>query len=166
MQKPELSKSVAVSDNRGVFSATELGYECIQTNVSYNTNKYTFRGMHLQSAPHAQSKMVKVVNGSITDIIVDLREDSEDYMVVQTFYMEKGDELLVPKGFANGFITMEDHTVVQYLVDYPYTPAAEVCIHWKSFERIEDIFLKNFGDIIISDKDKNATINKNDKLWD
>jgi len=164
MQKPELGKSICVGDNRGVFSASELNGEWVQTNVSYNTSKYTFRGMHLQSSPHSQSKLIKVVRGSITDIVVDLREDSDDYMVVQTYYMEKGEELFVPKGFAHGFITMEDHTVVQYLVDYPYTPEADVSIHWKSFERIEDIFTRSFGDLIISDKDRDAPVIKDYKV--
>ena len=75
MEKAELGKSICVGDNRGVFSASELSKPMgwVQTNVSYNTSKYTFRGMHLQSSPHSQSKLIKVVRGSITDIIVDQR---------------------------------------------------------------------------------------------
>ena len=153
MVQPYLSKSIAVADNRGVFSATSFAdTEWIQTNVSYNTHKDTFRGMHLQKSPHAQNKLVKVVNGSIIDVIIDLREDGH-YMRMHTFHMEIGDELLVPKGFAHGFLTLEPHTVVQYLVDHPYTPEADVSINWKSFPKIAEMWDEMS---VISDKDANA----------
>lgn len=163
--KPILSKSIAVSDNRGVFSASALlessGF--VQTNVSYNINKDTFRGMHLQRHPHAQSKLLKVINGSILDIIVDLNEGSDDYGVVQWFDMNQGDEILVPKGFAHGFITKVDHTVVQYLVDGPYVPDADVSINWKSFKDI-GLILDFRTNLIISDKDSEALMLNEIKL--
>lgn len=159
--KPVQMKSVAVSDNRGVFSASSLTNHkgegmWIQTNVSYNLKKHTFRGMHLQRYPDSQTKLVKVVSGSIIDVVVNLDKDSEDYMKEQWFTLEQGDELLVPKGFAHGFITLVDHTVVQYLVDHPYTPEADVSIHWSSFKKIKEIFDVEYPDMIISDKDTNA----------
>ena len=164
--KPVLSKSIAVSDNRGVFSASSLPEdgEWIQTNVSYNLKAHTFRGMHLQRRPFSQNKLLKVVNGSIIDIIVCLDKDSEDYMKVQWFTLEQGDEILVPKGYAHGFITLVDHTVVQYLVDAPYTPEADVSIHWSSFPKIKEIFEVEYPDMIISKKDMLAPMIKDLKL--
>lgn len=163
METPELNKSIAVADNRGVFSASELTQSkgWVQTNVSYNALKHTFRGMHLQRSPHAQSKLVKVVHGSIIDIIVDLRDES--YGTMYSYTMNIGDELLVPKGFAHGFITLEDHTVVQYLVDHPYKPKADLTINWNSFDGLSDCL--PYNDVrIISDKDKNAPMLKDINL--
>lgn len=159
--KPVQMKSVAVSDNRGVFSASSVvNYKgegmWIQTNVSYNLKKHTFRGMHLQRYPFSQSKLIKVVNGSIIDVVVNLDKESEDYMKEQWFTLEQGDELFVPKGFAHGFITLVDHTVVQYLVDEPYTPEADVSIHWSSFPKIKEIFSVEYPNMIISTKDMTA----------
>lgn len=167
--KPILREGKSFSDNRGAFSPTVLVNHnnepmWIQTNVSHNILKHTFRGMHLQKRPHAQTKLVKVVSGSIIDIIVDLNEGSEDYMKVQWFTLEQGDELIVPKGFAHGFITLLDHTVVQYLVDYPYTPEADVSINWRSFKKIREIFDVEYPDLVISEKDSNALMLNEIKL--
>lgn len=166
MVTPILNKSIAVSDNRGVFSATPLpNTDWIQTNVSYNINKNTFRGMHLQKHPHSQTKLVKVINGSIIDIIIDLRKDS--YLKIYSYEMNVGHELLVPKGFLHGFITLEEHTVVQYLIDHPYTPDSDVSINYKSFPHIEGL-LKERGilsnDLIISDKDNDAPLFKTNEI--
>jgi dTDP-4-dehydrorhamnose 3,5-epimerase len=80
--------------------------------------------------------------------------------------MESGDELLVPKGFAHGFITLRDNTIVQYLVDNDYSPESEGSIVWTNFEQIKvkiENLVGNFdeNDITISDKD---LITKNFKL--
>jgi len=164
--KVKLSKSVAVGDNRGVFSASEFSEDSgvVQTNVSYNLKKHTFRGMHLQREPFAQSKLLKVVNGTIIDLVVDLNVGSEDYMKVQWFTLEQGDEIFVPKGFAHGFITLVDHAVVQYLVDAPYNPEADVSINWKSFKKIREIFAVEFPNLIISEKDSTALMLNEIKL--
>jgi dTDP-4-dehydrorhamnose 3,5-epimerase len=152
--EPILSKSIAVADDRGVFSATSIeDKRWIQTNVSYNRVKNVFRGMHLQKGKFAQDKLVKVVNGSIVDMIVDLRK-GDNYLRLYTYNMEIGDELLVPKGFAHGFLTLEEHTVVQYLVDAPYTPSADVSLNWKSFEGIKEMY--EGQDFLMSPKDANA----------
>jgi len=157
--KAVLRKGQAFSDMRGVFSPTVLVNHnnepmWVQTNVSYNALSRTFRGMHLQRSPHAQTKLVKVISGSIIDFIVDLNEGSDAYMEVQSFNLESGDELIVPKGFAHGFITLLDNTVVQYLVDAPYVPEADVSINWKSFKKMREMY-QNL-DMVISEKDSKA----------
>lgn len=148
-------------DSRGVFAPLSLkvgGLEWIQSNVSFNPKKYTLRGLHFQVGEFAQTKLIKVINGEILDFIVDIREDSDDYMMLYQYHMESGDELLVPKGFAHGFITLKDNTIVQYLVDNDYSPKSEGSIVWTNFEKIkikiEHLVGKfNESEITISDKD-------------
>ena len=156
-------------DNRGVFAPLSLkvgGLDWIQSNVSFNPKKYTLRGLHFQVGEFAQTKLIKVINGEILDFIVDIREGSENYMMLYMYHMESGDELLVPKGFAHGFITLRDNTIVQYLVDNDYSPESEGSIVWTNFKQIKvkiENLVGNFdeNDITISDKD---LVTKNFKL--
>lgn len=162
MEKPTLIHNPTFADDRGRFAPLELIFgedkieilrkDWIQSNISYNPKKHTFRGMHLQLEPYAQSKLVKVVNGGIIDFVVDLRKDSPSYMKVQHFVMDANNELLVPRGFAHGFITTEDNTVVQYLVDNEYSVSNERSIAWISFPEIKEI-VNQFGPLMISTKD-------------
>jgi dTDP-4-dehydrorhamnose 3,5-epimerase len=157
----QFTKKNVFSDKRGSFVPLSLkigGINWIQTNLSVNPKKYTLRGLHFQVGEFAQTKLVKVITGEMLDFIVDIREDSDDYMMLYMYHMENGDELLVPKGFAHGFITLRDNTVVQYLIDNDYSPENEGSIVWKKFPQIKvkiENLIGNFdeNDIIISDKD-------------
>ncbi len=153
---PQFSNSFAAEDSRGVFSASELNPKWIQINTSYNKKAGTLRGMHFQVEPHAQTKMVKVVHGSIWDVVVDIRPESPTFLMVYDYEMQSGEELLVPKGFAHGFVTLEDHTVVQYLIDEPYVPEADRSTNWQGITRMKSIVESFIKDVIVSDKDKNA----------
>jgi dTDP-4-dehydrorhamnose 3,5-epimerase len=167
MEKATLIYNPCFADNRGVFAPLPLVFgedkieilrkDWVQSNISYNPNKFTFRGMHLQEGPYAQAKLVKVVNGSIIDFVVDLRPKSPDYLKVQEFIVTSGSEVYVPRGFAHGFITTEDNTVVQYLVDNQYNKESERSILWSSFPEIRKLIKEQHVDPIISDKDLNAT---------
>jgi dTDP-4-dehydrorhamnose 3,5-epimerase len=167
MEKATLIYNPCFADNRGVFAPLPLVFgedkieilrkDWVQSNISYNPNKFTFRGMHLQEGPHAQAKLVKVVNGSIIDFVVDLRPKSPDYLKVQEFIVTSSSEVYVPRGFAHGFITTEDNTVVQYLVDNQYNKESERSILWSSFPEIRKLIKEQHVDPIISDKDLNAT---------
>lgn len=156
-------------DNRGVFAPLSLkigGLDWIQSNISFNPKKYTLRGLHFQVGEFAQTKLIKVINGEILDFIVDIREGTNNYMMLYMYHMESGDELLVPKGFAHGFITLRDNTIVQYLVDNDYSPENEGSIVWTHFQliklKIENLVGKfDENDIVMSDKD---LITKNFKL--
>jgi dTDP-4-dehydrorhamnose 3,5-epimerase len=112
--------------------------------------------MHYQLEPHAQTKLVKVVHGSIWDVVVDIRPESPTFLMVYDYEMQAGEELLVPKGFAHGFVTLEDHTVVQYLIDAPYVPEADRSTNWQGIRRMKSIVESFIKELIISDKDKNA----------
>src|SRR5690606_1245417 len=87
----------------------------------------TLRGMHFQRAPHAEDKLVRCARGAIWDAIVDLRPDSPTYCrwIGVELSEANGRMLLVPKGFAHGFVTLADDVVVTYQVSESYTPASE-----------------------------------------
>jgi dTDP-4-dehydrorhamnose 3,5-epimerase len=106
--------------------------EWVQDNQSYSAEKYVLRGLHLQIAPFAQAKLVRVLKGSIFDVAVDLRKNSPsygqwDYCILTA---EKANQLYVPVGFAHGFLTLEHHTEVFYKVTAAYAPNYEVGIRY------------------------------------
>ena len=161
MEIPELIKNNVFVDNRGTFAPIQLNTlnkKWLQSNISVNPNKYTLRGLHYQFGNSAQAKLVKVINGTILDFVIDLREFSPNYNKIEFFLMKPGDELFVPFDFAHGFITLDDNTIVQYLVDNHYDPKSERCILWSTIPEIENKILeydKNFdkNNLLISNKD-------------
>lgn len=139
------------------FENVGLNTGIVQINNSLSADKGTLRGMHYQLAPKAEDKVVRCIRGSLFDVIIDLRENSATFK--QWFGIELSAEnrkmLYVPKGFAHGFITLEDKTEVFYLVTEFYCPQYErglryddptFCMQWP----IEPV--------VISEKDKNHPI--------
>jgi dTDP-4-dehydrorhamnose 3,5-epimerase len=161
MEQPRIINNRIFYDERGSFSPLslfELDKEWKQSNISVNPKKFTLRGLHYQSGETAQAKLIKVINGRILDFVVDLRVSFRSYDNCQFFEMKSGDELIVPRGFAHGFITLEDNTVVQYLVDNDYSPNNEGSLLWSSLPDIKKEILKldstfDISNIIISEKD-------------
>ena len=126
-------------DSRGFFSETynldlfqSHGIEVsfIQDNFSSSSEQYTFRGMHFQRPPHAQAKLVRVLRGSIVDIIVDIRKDSPTFLKSKSFELsyQKFNQLFIPEGFAHGFLTMEEDTEIAYKVSKYYSPEHDVSL--------------------------------------
>ncbi len=109
------------------FEAHGLNANVVQANVSYSKTKGTIRGMHYQVAPYSETKSIRCFSGSIYDVIIDIRPDSPTYKqwIGVELSAENGLMLFVPEGFAHGFITLEDHSSVNYLVTAYYTPGAE-----------------------------------------
>ena len=165
MEEGFLIHNSVFEDSRGIFAPLPLKFgegklsvlrkNWIQSNISVNPKKFTFRGLHFQVGEFAQSKLVKVITGEIIDFIVDIRPNSPNYLKVREFVVKPNIELFVPKGFAHGFITTEDNTVVQYLVDNDYSPVNEGSIFWVDFEIIKQTVERVIGDneLIISTKD-------------
>jgi dTDP-4-dehydrorhamnose 3,5-epimerase len=127
-------------DNRGYFyesySAREFakaGIDAIfvQDNQSLS-QKGTLRGLHAQAAPFAQGKLVRVIQGSVLDIAVDIRKKSNTYG--QTFSIvlseENHQQLWIPPGFLHGFLTLEDHTIFTYKVTNYYDKNSELGVIW------------------------------------
>lgn len=122
-------------DERGFFARTfcvkefkehGLTTRFVQHNASQSAKRGTLRGMHLQSAPHSEVKVVTCLKGAIWDVIIDLRPKSPTYCQWRGFELTAANrhQLYVPKGFAHGFQTLCDEVEVGYLISAFYAPAA------------------------------------------
>jgi dTDP-4-dehydrorhamnose 3,5-epimerase len=128
-------------DARGYFSETYsrqrfadagIGIDWVQDNQSFSAEQGVLRGLHFQVAPFAQDKLIRVLRGSIFDVAVDLRAGSATYgkWVASVLSAEAWNQLLVPKGFAHGFVTLEPGVEVLYKVSAPYAPDCDRAIRW------------------------------------
>lgn len=125
-----------------------------QDNHAYSAAGGVVRGLHFQSPPHAQAKLIRVTRGSIYDVAVDIRQGSPTYG--QHVAVELSDrnwmQLFVPAGFAHGYCTLEPHTEVLYKVSGQYSPEAEGGLRWDD----PDIAIKwplVASDAVVSPKD-------------
>ena len=159
-------QALAHLDQRGSFSETfsrrrfaELGidHEFVQDNESRSTASGTVRGLHLQIDPDAQGKLVRVLEGAIFDVAVDLRPESSTFLCHAGIELRAGDNRLfwIPPGFAHGFCTLTDHTTVSYKVTSPYSPAAERSICWDDPE-LQIAWPVKPDAAVLSDKDSIA----------
>ena len=154
--EPYTSKTGVFADDRGLLFPLALEPEWIQSNISIN-KKWTFRGLHHQSGKYAQAKLISVVKGSIIDFLVDLRKNS--FEETHFFRLQAGDQVYVPKGFAHGFLALEEDTIIQYLVDSAYLPEKERSFDWTSNQTVRELILAEVGDknnLLISVKDSSA----------
>jgi dTDP-4-dehydrorhamnose 3,5-epimerase len=120
------------SYNRRVFAQNGIEAEFVQDNVSFSAVVGTMRGLHYQAPPNAQGKLVRVLQGCILDVAVDMRRHSASYgaHVSAELSAENGRQLHVPIGFAHGFVTREPDTIVAYKVTNFYAPEADHGIFW------------------------------------
>ncbi len=153
-------------DARGFFAETwsrrkfedqGLALDWVQDNQSLSVEKATLRGLHFQVAPFAQDKLIRVLRGSIFDVAVDLRENSASYgkWVSCVLSAVAFNQLLVPKGFAHGFLTLEPSTEVSYKVSAPYAPQCDRVIRWDDPALAVEWPLAG-GVPVLSDKDRAA----------
>ncbi len=129
------------ADERGYFARTYCQKEFrsrglhdtfVQSNVSYNKQKGTLRGMHYQAEPYGEVKVVACTAGEIYDVIIDLRPDSETYcrwfgVSLSETYEQS---LYIPKGFAHGFQTIRDNSIVHYQMGEFYQPEYARGVRW------------------------------------
>src|SRR5665648_382790 len=129
-------------------------YEFVQDNES-KSSYGVLRGLHYQLAPYSQTKLVRVLQGRVYDVAVDIRKDSPTYAEWVGLELSSGNkkQLLIPKGFAHGFCVLSETATFAYKCDEYYRPEAErgivyndptLAINWK----VKD------GDILVSDKDR------------
>ena len=139
------------NDSRGSYtpiSTYQLGIEWEQCSISVNDKKGTFRGLHYQTNPK-QTKYIKVIKGSIIDFMLNL-----DTNELHHFTLDSNESILVPDNMAHGFLTLEDMTIVTYMVKGEYNPESEHSIVWHTIDEVKRVILDNIeGELIISDKD-------------
>ena len=155
-------------DSRGFFLESynyntfkELGIENVFVQDNHSKSlKGVLRGLHFQKEEYSQAKLISILKGSVLDIVVDLRKDSETfgrYFAIEI--NEKSKRMLfIPKNFAHGFLTLEDDTEVFYKCDNFYNPKSESGIIWNDRDLNIDWNFKKYNidehKLIISEKDK------------
>ena len=149
--KQETLQHKTFNDSRGSYTpiqTNQLGIEWEQCSISVNDKKGTFRGLHYQTNP-PQTKYIKVVRGSIIDFMLNLDTNELIY-----FTLGSNEAILVPHNMAHGFLTLEDMTIVTYMVKGEYNPQSEHSIVWHTIDELKEVSLDNTdGYLIISDKD-------------
>jgi dTDP-4-dehydrorhamnose 3,5-epimerase len=117
---------------RADFAAQGLKNDFLQDNQSSSDRPGTVRGLHFQRPPFAQTKLVRVLRGSIFDVAVDLRRSSPSFgrHIAIKLSSQGNEQLLIPAGFAHGFCTLEPDTVVFYKVDQVYSAAHDSGVNW------------------------------------
>ena len=152
-------------DSRGYFmesfsqrdfvAQTGLEVRFVQDNES-RSRKGVLRGLHFQREPHAQAKLVRVVSGRVLDVAVDIRPESPTFgkYVAVELSGTNHRQLFIPKGFAHGYVVLEDDTVFQYKCDDYYHPECEGGIAWND-PQIAIQWPLAESEIILSEKDSN-----------
>ena len=130
-----------IKDNRGSFARAfciremedhGLPFKIVQCNLSENYKASTLRGMHYQSGNAAEIKLFRCIEGKLLDVIVDLRKGSKSfgkYFKIE-LSAENGKMMYIPKGFAHGFLTLEDNTKAFYMVSEFYSKESDEVIRW------------------------------------
>lgn len=155
-----------IGDERGFFSETwnaqdhfNLGIPTnfVQDNHSYSAGKGVLRGLHYQLPPRAQDKLVRVMKGAILDVVVDIRRGSPTFAkwIGIEISDDKWNQVLVPKGFAHGFLTLLPHTEVIYKVTDHYSPEHDRAIRFDDTD-IGIAWPLPVSEIQMSDKDRRA----------
>ena len=153
-------------DERGYFfeSFNEKEFKEKVGDVNFvqdNESRSSFgvlRGMHFQKGEHAQAKLVRVVKGSVIDVVIDIRPDSPNYKKIYAVYLseENHRQFFVPKGFAHGFMSLSNDTIFQYKCDNFYNKESEGAIF--AFDATLNIQWQSWIDasqIVMSEKDLN-----------
>ena len=154
-----------LNDKRGYFMESfrqdllesEVGYKInfIQDNES-QSKKGVLRGLHYQIQPFAQSKLIRVIHGSVLDIVVDIRKNSPffgKHLAIELNDIDK-QQLFIPKGFAHGFVVLSDSAIFNYKVDNYYKPECEKGIAFDDNELGIDWRI-SMNSLKLSEKDKN-----------
>lgn len=160
---PVLIRPRRFGDARGYFMETYsleafrsagIAMAFVQDNQSLSERRGVLRGLHFQKPPAAQAKLVRVLKGSIFDVVVDLRQGSPHYgrWCAATLSADGAEQLFVPHGFAHGFCTLEAATEVAYKVDSPYAPDQEGSLAWDD-PAIGIGWPVSRAEVLVSDKD-------------
>jgi len=166
IEGPLIIEPRVFGDHRGYFfeSFSQRDFEAnvgpvtfVQDNESYSAQRGVVRGLHFQKGDKAQAKLLRVVRGSVLDVAVDIRPGSPTFgrhvKVVLSGVNKR--QFFIPRGFAHGFLVLEDDTVFQYKCDNFYAPEAEGSYRWN-----DPFFAVDWGvspeEVILSEKDARA----------
>jgi dTDP-4-dehydrorhamnose 3,5-epimerase len=138
LHEVKLLKTSVHADSRGtwerIFDVEESFLKSGIKQVSYssNPNSGTLRGLHYQKEPYSETKLIKCVRGRIFDVVVDVRVSSSNYLDYQSFELSEDDglALIVPPGFAHGFITLKDNSQLIYAMDEKFNESAYAGLRW------------------------------------
>jgi len=141
--------------NKSVLESLGIEIDFVQDNHSCSGPQGTVRGLHFQTPPFAQAKLIRVIRGSIFDVAVDIRKNSPTYgrSVTATLSADNAQQLLVPEGFAHGFCTLEPDTEVLYKVNNYYSAEHDAGMQWNDPALGID-WPVSASDAVLSDKDK------------
>ena len=159
-------------DNRGWFMESwsekkmedaGLFYRFVQDNHSFSAQRGTLRGLHFQKGDAAQAKLVRCVRGAVRDVAVDMRKGSPTYKkwVAVELSAENKRQMLIPRGFLHGFVTLTDDVEFLYKADGLYNAQADRNVLWSDPELAVDWGVEN---PIVSEKDKNAPLLKDSDI--
>ena len=151
-------------DNRGwtmeswskkTLEEAGLYYNFVQDNHSFSAHKGILRGLHFQQGDAAQAKLVRCIRGAVLDVAVDMRKGSPTYMKWEAVELSEDNfrQLLIPRGFLHGFLTLTDNVEIVYKLDNYYNREADRSIRWDDPDLNIDWGIDN---PILSDKDRNA----------
>lgn len=163
---PTLIEPKLFRDERGYFFESfnlkdfedKMGQKInfVQDNESFS-QKGTLRGMHFQTGPWEQAKLVRVVKGSVYDVAVDIRPWSSTFGKYVGVYLsgDNHQQFFIPRGFAHGFVALEDNTIFQYKCDNYYHKANEGSFKWDSIGIPWNNYI-DLNNIVLSEKDAKA----------
>jgi dTDP-4-dehydrorhamnose 3,5-epimerase len=143
--------------SKDVFHENGLRTDWIQENQSHSKSLHTVRGLHFQRPPHAETKLVRVLQGTILDVFVDLRRESPTYGEWDSIELSADNDkvIYIPRGFAHGFCTLTNNAIVHYKVDSAYAPDYEGGIRWND-PHIGIAW--NVHEAFLSDRDKDLPL--------
>ena len=144
------------SFNKNIFLKNGLALEFVQDNQSLS-NKNVLRGLHFQSPPYAQGKLIRVIKGSVLDVAVDIRKSSPTYGKNVVINLSEQNKIMfyIPEGFAHGFLTLEDNTIFSYKCTNFFNKESEGSLFWNDLDLNINWGITN---PILSDKDKVAPL--------
>ncbi|MGI9450360.1 MAG: dTDP-4-dehydrorhamnose 3,5-epimerase [Geminicoccaceae bacterium] len=142
--------------NRQTLARIGITAEFVQENHAYSADVGTLRGLHFQRPPASQTKLLRVLRGAILDVCVDLRHGSPNFgrHVMVEMTAESGQQILCPKGFAHGLLTLKPHTEIAYKVDAYYAPELDLGVRFDDPDLVIDWPLPE-EKLILSGKDRN-----------
>tara|TARA_Y100000385_G_C12840173_1_gene528422 strand:+ start:190 stop:741 length:552 start_codon:yes stop_codon:yes gene_type:complete len=121
--------------NQEIFQDYGIKNNFIQDNLSFSKKINTIRGLHYQKPPFEQSKFISLISGSIQDIFVDTRINSNNFGKYDSIILDKpGDSIYIPQGYLHGFCTLSENTIIKYKVDNFYNPKSELGVLWNDKE--------------------------------